>query len=102
MRQVEQVTGGRLADVAFNCANLPGTEMATILATRDDGKIIFFGMATDFSRAALGAEGAAKPVEMLIGNGYLPGHARIALQVLRENEALRKHFADMLSLHVST
>lgn len=101
MRKVEQVTGGRLVDIAFNCANLPGTEMGTILATRDEGKIVFFGMATDFSRAALGAEGAGKPVEMLIGNGYLPGHAQIALQVLRENEALRKHFADMLSLQTA-
>ncbi|GAB4503934.1 MAG: L-erythro-3,5-diaminohexanoate dehydrogenase [Anaerolineales bacterium] len=102
MREVEQVTGGKLADLTFNCASLPGTEMGSILATRDGGKIVFFGMATDFSRAALGAEGAGKPLEMLIGNGYLPGHAQIALQVLRENEALCKHFAGMLSLHTVT
>jgi L-erythro-3,5-diaminohexanoate dehydrogenase len=97
MRQVEQVTGGRLADVTFNCVSLPDTEMGSILATRDEGKIIFFSMSTNFSRAALGAEGAGKPVEMIIGNGYLPGHARIALQVLRENELLRKHFTGFLS-----
>ena len=97
MRKVEQVTGGRLADISFNCASLPGTEMGTILATHDEGKIIFFSMSTDFSRAALGAEGAGKPVEMIIGNGYLPGHAQIALQVLRENEPLRAYFTGFLS-----
>lgn len=96
-RKVEHVTGGRLADVSINCASLPGTEMATILSTRDDGKIVFFSMSTDFSRAALGAEGAGKPVEMIIGNGYLPGHAQIALQVLRENEPLRMYFSGFLS-----
>jgi L-erythro-3,5-diaminohexanoate dehydrogenase len=91
MNEVERLTAGKLADITINCASVPGTEMSAILSTRDDGKIIFFSMATDFSRAALGAEGAGKPVEMVIGNGYIPGHARIALQVLRENAALREY-----------
>jgi L-erythro-3,5-diaminohexanoate dehydrogenase len=96
-RQVSQITSGALADVSFNCASLPNTEMSTILATRDEGRVIFFSMATDFSRAALGAEGAGKAVEMIIGNGYLPGHARIALQALRENKQLFKYFSALLS-----
>jgi L-erythro-3,5-diaminohexanoate dehydrogenase len=95
-RQVAQATGGALADLSFNCASLPGTEMATILSTRDDGEIFFFGMATDFSRAALGAEGAGKPVRMVIGNGYTPGHAELALQVLRENPPLRSFLNSLL------
>lgn len=95
MREVEQLTGGAFADIAINCASVPGTEMSTILSTRDDGKIIFFSMATDFSRAALGAEGAHKPVEMIIGNGYIPGHAQIALQVLRENAPLRAYLSQL-------
>jgi L-erythro-3,5-diaminohexanoate dehydrogenase len=70
--------------------------MAAILATREDGRIVFFSMATDFSRAALGAEGAGRPVEMIIGNGYLPGHAQIALQVLRENKPLSDFFSGLL------
>lgn len=86
--QIAQATHGALADLSFNCASLPGTEMATILSTRDDGEIFFFSMSTEFSRAALGAEGAGKPVRMVIGNGYTPGHAELALQVLRENPAL--------------
>ncbi len=96
MRQVENVTDGALADVSFNCVSLPNTEMSAILSTRDEGKIIFFSMSTDFSRAALGAEGAGKSVEMIIGNGYIPGHAQIALQVLRDNKPLSEYFSGLL------
>jgi L-erythro-3,5-diaminohexanoate dehydrogenase len=95
-RQVAHATYGALADLSFNCASLPGTEMATILSTRDDGEIFFFGMATEFSRAALGAEGAGKPVRMVIGNGYTPGHAVLVLQVLRENPPLRSFLSSLL------
>ena len=95
-RQVAQATNGALADVSFNCASLPGTEMATILSTRDEGEIFFFSMATDFSRAALGAEGAGKPVRMVIGNGYTPGHAELTLQILRENQPLRSFLISLL------
>ena len=41
-------------------------------------------MATSFSAAALGAEGLAADVTMLVGNGYVPGHAAYALDVLRD------------------
>ena len=37
-------------------------------------------MATSFSAAALGAEGLAADVTMLVGNGYVPGHAAFALE----------------------
>ena len=39
--------------------------------------MIFFSMATSFSAAALGAEGLAADVTMLVGNGYVPGHAEL-------------------------
>lgn len=92
LERVEAATGGRLADVSLNCASAGGTEMATILSTRPDGLIVFFGMATSFARAALGAEGVGRPVTMLIGNGYLPGHAELALQIIREHHGLRRCF----------
>jgi L-erythro-3,5-diaminohexanoate dehydrogenase len=49
-------------------------------------------MATSFTRAALGAEGVGKDVNMIVGNGYAKDHAEITLNVLRENEKLRKLF----------
>ncbi|OAT80668.1 L-erythro-3,5-diaminohexanoate dehydrogenase [Desulfotomaculum copahuensis] len=92
LKAVEEATGGRLADLTINCVNVPGTEMASILATKEGGTIYFFSMATSFTAAALGAEGVGKDVRMLIGNGYAKGHAQIALQVLRESKVLRELF----------
>ena len=46
-------------------------------------------MATDFGRAALGAEGIGKDVDLLIGNGYAHGHARLALDIVRRHPAIR-------------
>ncbi len=96
VREVELATGGAMADVTLSLTNVPGTEMAAILSTRDDGQILFFSMATDFSRAALGAEGAGKSMQMVIGNGYTPGHARLALQILRESAPLRDVLAGLI------
>ena len=42
-------------------------------------------MATSFAAAALGAEGLAADVTMLIGNGYVPGHADYALDLVRRS-----------------
>lgn len=92
LREVEKVTGGRLADVVINCVNVPGTEMSSILATRDNGIVYFFSMATSFTAAALGAEGVGKDVTMLIGNGYTKDHAEISLHVMRESQKLRDLF----------
>jgi L-erythro-3,5-diaminohexanoate dehydrogenase len=83
---------GGPADITVVCVDVPGCEGGAILATSDGGTIIFFSMATSFSAAALGAEGAAADVTMLIGNGYVPGHAEYALNLLRAVPAVRALF----------
>ena len=80
-------------DLVVNCASVPGTEMASILSAREGGEVLFFSMATSFTAAALGAEGAGKDVRLTVGNGYARGHARLALDLVRESPALRKIFA---------
>ena len=81
-----------LADLTVNCVNVPGTELGSILCTRDGGTVYFFSMATSFTAAALGAEGVAKDLTMMIGSGYAPGHAEIALQTLRNHPGLHAYF----------
>lgn len=93
--KIMELTNGKLADVVINCVNIENTEMASILATKDGGTVYFFSMATSFTKAALGAEGVGKDVNMIVGNGYTKGHAAISLQVLRECEPLRQLFAEM-------
>ncbi|NLT47822.1 MAG: zinc-binding dehydrogenase [Clostridiales bacterium] len=93
--KIMELTNGKLADLVINCVNIPNTEMASILATKDGGTVYFFSMATSFTKAALGAEGVGKDINMIVGNGYTKGHAAISLQVLRESPALRELFTEM-------
>ena len=80
---VLDATGGREADITISCVNVTDVELAAILATRDRGSVYFFAMSTSFTRAALGAEGVGKDVDLFIGNGYCRGHAEHTLGLLR-------------------
>lgn len=83
---------GGPADVTVVCVDVPGCEGGAILTTNEGGTVIFFSMATSFSAAALGAEGLAADVTMLVGNGYVPGHAAYALELLRQTDGVRQLF----------
>jgi L-erythro-3,5-diaminohexanoate dehydrogenase len=83
---------GGPADVTVVCVDVPGCEGGAILSTAQAGTVIFFSMATSFSAAALGAEGLAADVTMLVGNGYVPGHAELALDLIRTTPGLRALF----------
>jgi L-erythro-3,5-diaminohexanoate dehydrogenase len=95
MRKVGRLTGGRMADVVINVANIPDTEMSCILSARQNAVVYFFSMATSFTRAALGAEGVGMDVDLRIGNGYTEGHAEKALGILRESPELRQLFSEV-------
>ena len=83
---------GKEYDVSICCVNVQNCEMSAILPVKDEGTVYFFSMATDFAKAALGAEGVGKDITMIVGNGYTKGHAEITLQELREHEGIRKLF----------
>lgn len=91
LRDAVTAAGGP-ADVTVVCVDVPGCEGGAILSTAASGTVIFFSMATSFSAAALGAEGLAADVTMLVGNGFVPGHAAYALDLLRDSEGVRGLF----------
>jgi L-erythro-3,5-diaminohexanoate dehydrogenase len=91
------VEAGGPADVTVVCVDVPGCEGGAVLATAQGGTVIFFSMATSFSAAALGAEGMAADVTMLIGNGYVPGHADLALDLIRAEPGVRGLFEARLA-----
>jgi L-erythro-3,5-diaminohexanoate dehydrogenase len=93
---VETATEGRLADLVVNVANAAGTEASSVLCAKDEGAVLYFGIATSFAAAALGAEGLAKPTRLFIGNGFVPGHDGTALGLLRRHPSLAAAF-DALS-----
>jgi L-erythro-3,5-diaminohexanoate dehydrogenase len=91
--QAIQQAGGP-ADVTVVCVDVPGCEGGAILSTAQRGTVIFFSMATSFTAAALGAEGVAADITMLIGNGYSAGHAKLAFDLIRSEPGVRQIFED--------
>jgi L-erythro-3,5-diaminohexanoate dehydrogenase len=87
---------GGPADITIVCVDAPGCEGGAILATAQGGTVIFFSMATSFTAAALGAEGVAADVTMLVGNGYVPGHAQLALDLIRAEPSVKALFENRL------
>jgi L-erythro-3,5-diaminohexanoate dehydrogenase len=96
LRDAVAAAGGP-ADLTIVCVDVPGCEGGAILATAEGGTVIFFSMATSFSAAALGAEGLAADVTMVVGNGFVPGHADVALEIVRSTPAVRALFERRLS-----
>ena len=97
MDKITEATDGKMCDLVINTANVEGTELASVLACRQGGKVYFFNMATNFQKAALGAEGVGMDVEMIIGNGYAPNHANFTLDIYRKNAAVKKWFDEKFS-----
>jgi L-erythro-3,5-diaminohexanoate dehydrogenase len=95
---IQRVAGGP-ADVTVVCVDVPGCEGGAILATAQGGTVIFFSMATSFTAAALGAEGVAADVTMLVGNGYVPGHAELAIDLIRTEPGVRALFQRRIDEH---
>jgi L-erythro-3,5-diaminohexanoate dehydrogenase len=90
--KVTAITGERGCEVVINNVNVPSTEMTSILITKGQGLIYFFSMATSFTKAALGAEGIGKDINLIVGNGYAKGHADLTLNILRESPEIRGLF----------
>ena len=84
------IAGERGCEVTINNVNVPSTEMTSILVTKGQGCVYFFSMATSFTKAALGAEGVGKDINLIVGNGYAKGHAELTLGIIRETEKIRE------------
>lgn len=84
--------GGHEVDLALSCVNVGDTEMSAILVTKDRGVAYFFAMSTSFTKAALGAEGVGKDVDLVIGNGFARDHADHTLAMIRTMPAVRALF----------
>jgi L-erythro-3,5-diaminohexanoate dehydrogenase len=78
------------ADLVLSCVNVPGVELAAILAARERGTVYYFAMSTSFTAAALGAEGIGRDVDLYIGNGYALDHAEHTLSLVRASRPLHE------------
>jgi L-erythro-3,5-diaminohexanoate dehydrogenase len=84
------VPRGDLTVVVVNAADC---EAASILLTADHGTVLFFSMATSFTKASLGADGLASSARMLIGSGFAPDRGAYALELIRRDEELQRAMA---------
>jgi L-erythro-3,5-diaminohexanoate dehydrogenase len=93
LRRLEDA-GVPRADVTVVVVNASDCEAAAILLTADHGTVLFFSMATSFTKAALGSEGMASTARMLVGSGYAPDRGASALDLIRRNPELQRAIAD--------
>jgi len=90
--EVDKATRGKMADLVVNVASVPNTEMGSILSCKPKGKVLFFSMATSFTKVALGAEGVASSSQLIFGNGYFPNHADFSINLLKKHKLLKDLF----------
>jgi L-erythro-3,5-diaminohexanoate dehydrogenase len=91
-RAVLAANHGREVDLSLSCVNVPDAEMSAILSVREGGTAYFFAMGTSFTRAALGAEGVSKDIDLMMGNGFARGHAEHSLEMMRTMPGVRALF----------
>lgn len=82
------------ADLTIVVVNAADCEAAALLLTADRGTVLFFSMATSFTKAALGSEGMASMARMLIGSGYIADRGAYALELLGRDERLQRALAE--------
>jgi L-erythro-3,5-diaminohexanoate dehydrogenase len=92
LRRLEEAGVAR-ADVTVVVVNATDCEAAAILLTSDHGTVLFFSMATSFTKAALGSEGMASTARMLVGSGYAPDRGACALELVKRNPKLQRALA---------
>lgn len=85
--------GAPPADLTVVVVNATRCEPTAILLTKDTGTILFFSMATNFSTAALTADGMSSGARLLIGNGYTPDVGAYSLDLVRRTPALQEALA---------
>ncbi|MFJ5646177.1 hypothetical protein [Streptomyces sp. NPDC093223] len=89
-----RAAGAPASDLTVVVVSAPRCEPFSILATKEGGTVLFFSMATNFSTAALTADGMGHDVTMLVGSGFTPDVGAYALDLVRRTPALRETCED--------
>jgi L-erythro-3,5-diaminohexanoate dehydrogenase len=92
LRALEAVcaAGAPAADLTVVVVNAADCEPTALLLTRGEGTVLFFSMATNFSAAALAADGIGSGARMVVGSGYCADRGGYALELVRGSEPLRR------------
>jgi len=88
-----EAAGVSRADLTVVVVNAADCEAAAILLTADHGTVLFFSMATSFTKAALGSDGLASNARMIVGSGHAPDRGAYALALIGRDERLQQALA---------
>jgi len=80
------------ADLVLSCVNVPYAEAPALVATKHRGTVLWFSMATQFDKVALGTDALAKEVELLISGGVFPEQAPYIFDLMRNDKKLWAYF----------
>jgi L-erythro-3,5-diaminohexanoate dehydrogenase len=83
-----RAAGAAPADLTVVVVNATGCEPAAILLTADEGTVLFFSMATNFSTVALTSDGLSSRARIVVGTGYAPDRGAYALDLVRGSPRL--------------
>lgn len=92
--------GWKEFDVVINCINYTGTEMISLLLTKNQGKIFFASLASNYKMTALMAEGVSKDVSIIPYSGYKIGHASFTIDLLKSNKDIKLLLSKILKNNI--
>lgn len=79
---------GGAADLTVVCSQAPGAVGGALLATRARGTVVFPVLAGDPTDLTTTAEGLGADLTLLVGTGYVRGHAELVFDLLRQHPQL--------------
>lgn len=75
-------------DLTLNCINFSGSEMFSLLCTKEYGTIYLASLGSNYKTTCLSAEGIAKDLNIVAYKGYTKNHANFTIKLLQENPQL--------------
>lgn len=78
-------------DLVINCINVVGTEMLSILCTKETGILYLASLGNNYKSICSCAEGLAKDLNIIGYKGFSKDHAHFTIDLLRENPILIQH-----------
>ena len=71
-------------DLSVNCAEIPGAETVNILATRENGTVLFANLINNLNIALYITEAISKSLEVIGADGYSEGYERFDMEIINE------------------
>ncbi|MGI6766896.1 MAG: sigma-54 interaction domain-containing protein [Lentihominibacter sp.] len=87
MRPVDSLKGFRnypQMDMTVNCADIPGAETVSVMATKSGGTVIFANFISNYNIALYVTESVSRDLEILCAAGYLEEYDEFDFELVRE------------------